>query len=312
MKFVTLNVVPAITTRYVLGTILGVLLFSLSLFAQANFGRILGTVTDQTGGVLAGATVSIIDTQRGLARTLTTDQAGEYNAPTLTPSTYTVRVEASGFKMLDRQNVLLEVGKEIRVDLTPEPGSQTQSVTITEAIPLVDAASATLGGTVSNADINEMPLNGRNYQQLLGLRPGVMTQAGGSPWTQSTNNSRPDETVWLLDGVVNANFFDARPIAGMPSPFTDGATILPVDAIQEFNLEENPKAEYGWRPGAIVNVGIRSGTNAFHGSAYAFGRNADWAARNFFNPPPNEKLLTQLEQFGGVVGGPIKKDKLFF
>src|SRR6266849_7061039 len=141
MKFVTLNVVPAITTRYVLGTILGVLLFSLSLFAQANFGRILGTVTDQTGGVLAGATVSIIDTQRGLARTLATDAAGEYNAPTLTPSTYTVRVEAKGFKRLDRQNVVVTVGQEVRVDLTPQPGDQTQTVTVTEAIPLVDTTS---------------------------------------------------------------------------------------------------------------------------------------------------------------------------
>src|SRR6266446_4030712 len=292
-------------------TSIGVLLFSLSLFGQAN-GRILGTVTDQTGAVLAGAKVSVIDTQRGSARSLTTDQAGEYNAPNLIPGAYTVRVEVQGFKTLDRQNVLLEVGKEVRVDLTPEPGAQTQSVTITEAIPLVDAASATLGGTISNSDINDMPLNGRNFQSLLGLRPGVMAQAGGTSWTQSTNNSRPDETVWLLDGVINANFYDNRPIAGMASPFTDGATILPIDAIQEFNLEENPKAEYGWRSGAIVNVGIRSGTNTFHGSAYAFGRSADWAARNFFNPPPQEKLLTQLEQFGGAVGGHIKKDKLFF
>src|ERR1700757_2262315 len=97
---------------YMLRTILGVLLFSLSLFAQANFGRILGTVTDQSGGVVPGATVSITDTQRGLARTLTTDAAGEYNAPTLIPGTYTVRVEAKGFKTMEHQNVLLEVGKE--------------------------------------------------------------------------------------------------------------------------------------------------------------------------------------------------------
>ena len=260
----------------------GVLLFSHSLFAQANFGRILGTVTDQSGAVIAGAKVSVIDTQRGLARELTTDQAGEYNAPTLIPGTYTVRVAAPGFKVLDRQNVLVEVGKEIRVDLTPEPGSQTQSVTITEAIPLVDTTSATLGGTVSNAEINDMPLNGRNYQNLLNLRPGVVIQPGGGPWTQSTNGIRPDETAWMLDGVINANFADARPVANMPSPLTDGAVILPIDAIQEFNLEENAKAEYGWKPGAVVNVGIRSGTNAFHGSAYAFGRDVDWDARNFF------------------------------
>jgi hypothetical protein len=297
---------------HMLGTILGLLLFSLSLFAQGNYGRILGTVTDQTGAVLPGAMVTVIDTQRGPARTLNTDSAGEYNAPNLIPGTYTVRVEAKGFKALNRENVVLEVGKEVRVDLTPQPGEQAQTVTVTEAVPLVDAASSTLGGTLGNAEVNDMPLNGRNYQNLLALRPGVQIQPGGSPWTQSTNNSRPDDTVWMVDGIINANFVDYRPIAGMPSPFTDGATILPIDAIQEFNLEENPKAEFGWRPGAIVNVGIKSGTNTMHGSAYAFGRSLDWAARNLFNPGPTEKLPTELEQFGGVAGGAIRKDKLFY
>ncbi|HEV2198179.1 MAG TPA: TonB-dependent receptor [Bryobacteraceae bacterium] len=302
-----------------LATTLGVLFLSVSLFAQGNFGRILGTVTDQTGAVLPGATVTVMDVERGLNRTLTTDAAGEYNAPNLIPGNYTVRAEAAGFKRLDRQNVLVEVGKEVRVDLTPQPGEQTQTVTVTEAVPLVDAASATLGGTLNNAAINDMPLNGRNYQNLLGLRPGVFVQPGGSPWTQSTNGSRPDETVWMLDGIINVNMFDYRPVSTMPSPFTDGATILPIDAIQEFNLEENPKAEFGWRPGAIVNVGIKSGTNTLHGSAYAFGRTGDWAARNFFNPGPvgacptcNNQQPTELEQFGGVVGGRIIKDKLFF
>src|SRR6201984_1290862 len=209
---------------------LGALLFSVPLFSQGNFGRILGTVTDQTGGVISGATVSVIDKDRGVARTLTTDDAGEYNAPTLIPGTYMVRVEANGFKRLERPNVVLEVGKEIRVDLTVQPGEQTQSVTVTEAIPLVETTNATLGGTLNNTDINDLPLNGRNYQSLLALRPGVMLQPGGSPWSQSTNNIRPDETGWMMDGVINANFYDGRPIAGMPSPPTDGATILPTAA----------------------------------------------------------------------------------
>jgi hypothetical protein len=133
--------------------------------------------------------------------------------------------------------------------------------------------------------------------------------------------------VWLLDGILNVNWFDARPINNMPSPFTDMATVLPVDAIQEFNIEENPKAEFGWKPGAVVNVGVKSGTNNLHGNAYAFGRDDSFDARNYFNPAPDgngncvlnptfpaacTKTPVQFEQFGGVVGGPIIKDKLFF
>ena len=299
----------------------GVLLLSLPALSQGNLGRIMGTVTDQTGGVVAGATVTVIDTARGVTRTLTSDDAGEYNAPNLTPGNFTVRAEAKGFKKLERQNVDVGVGKEVRVDLVVQPGEQEQTVTVTESVPLVETTNATLGGTLDNADIVDMPLNGRNYQNLLGLRPGVMVQPGGGPWTQSTNGVRPDESAWMVDGVINANFFDARPILGMPSPITDGATILPIDAIQEFNTMENPKAESGWKPGAVVNVGIKSGTNQIHGSAYAFGRDGSWGARNAYNiaplaggcPTPScDKLEVALKQFGGVVGGPIIKDKLFF
>src|SRR5437667_2586778 len=136
-------------TTCVFSTTLVVLLFSFALFAQGNFGRILGSVKDPTGAVLPGATINIIDTQRGLARTVTTDEAGLYNAPTLIPGTYTVRVEFPGFKTLDRGNVLVEVGSEIRVDLTIEPGAQSETVTVNEAIPLVDATGSTLGGTLS-------------------------------------------------------------------------------------------------------------------------------------------------------------------
>lgn len=310
----------------------GVLLLSLPAFSQGSTGRILGTVTDQSGGTVAGATVSVVDTERGVTRTLTTDDAGEYNAPNLTPSTYLVRAEAKGFKKLERQNVILEVGKEVRVDLTVQPGEQEQTVTVTEAIPLVETTTATLGGTLENADISNMPLNGRNLESLLALRPGVMMQAGGGPWTQSTNGIRPDETTWMIEGVINSNWYDSRPIAGTPSPITDGATILPIDAIQEFNTMENPKAEYGWKPGAVVNVGLKSGNNGFHGTAYGFYRSSAWDARNYFNPAPESsgtceqdpsapaaaqaitcgKTPAQLRQYGAVVGGPIIKDKLFF
>ena len=311
-------------TAQLLGGLLAVVLFCMPAFPQGSTGRILGTVTDQSGGVVSGSTITVIDTERGVTRTLTTDDAGQYNAPNLTPGNYTVRVEAKGFKRIERQSVTVEVGHEVRVDLTLQPGEQNQTVTVTEAVPLVETTNATMGGTLENADIVDLPLNGRDYQNLLGLRPGVMLQPGGGPWTQSTNGVRPDESVWLVEGIINENFFDGRPIINMPSPFTDGATILPVDAIQEFQLQENPKAEYGWKAGAIVNVGIKSGTNSLHGDMYAFGRYQGWDARNYFNVDPVSGTCSlgaaafcnqtpaQLKQFGAVVGGPIKKDKLFF
>lgn len=308
----------------VLGITLGALLLCAPLFSQGSFGRILGTITDQSGGVIAGATVTVVDQDRGVTRTLTTDEAGAYNAPNLTPGAYKVRVEAKGFQAIERQNIDVGVGKEIRIDLTPQPGEQQQTVTVTEAIPLVETTNATLGGTLNNADIADLPLNGRDYQNLLSLRPGVQLYPGGGPWTQSANGTRPDESVWMVDGVINFNGFDSRPIENMPGPFQDGATILPIDAIQEFNLMENPKAEYGWKSGAVVNVGIKSGTNTIHGSAYDFYRTSNWDARNYFNVgsvngqcitgPPASCVQTSvdLKQFGGVVGGPIKKDKLFY
>jgi hypothetical protein len=310
-----------------LGGVLGVLLLCLPLFSQGSFGRILGTVTDQSGGVISGATVTVMDTDRGVTKSFVTNDAGEYNAPTLNPGSYKVRVESKGFKTFERQSIVLEVGREIRIDAALLPGAVSDTITITEAAPLVETTNAVLGGTINNADLNDMPLNGRNYQNLVSLRPGVALQPGGGPWTQSTNGIRPDETVWMVDGVINTNMYDARPILNMPSPFSDGATILPVDAIQEFNTEITPKAEYGWKPGAVVNVGVKSGTNQFHGDAYGFYRSAAWDARNLFNPTIESapetcaptatpaacaKTPVQLKQFGGVLGGPVKKDKLFF
>jgi hypothetical protein len=307
-----------------LGRVVALLVLCLPAFSQGSFGRITGTVTDQSGGVIAGATVTVIDTERGVNRTLTTDDAGEYNAPNLTAGNYTVRADARGFKRIERQGIALDAGHEVRIDLTAQPGAQNQTVTVTESVPLVETTNATMGGTLESADILDLPLNGRDYQNLLGLRPGVMLQPGGGPWTQSTNGVRPDQSVWMVEGVINANFYDGRPVINMPSPFTDGATILPVDAIQEFNLMENPKAEYGWKSGAVVNVAIKSGTNELHGDAYAFGRYQGFDARNFFNVANPisgcpivvsgacQQTPAQLKQFGGVVGGPIIKDKLFF
>jgi hypothetical protein len=288
------------------------LLVSLPMFAQGSAGRILGSVTDQSGGVLAGATVTVLDVQRGIPRTLITDQSGEYVAPSLLPGTYTVRAEFKGFKTVERQKIVLEVNQDIRVDLALEPGEQTQTITVTEELPLVETTNATLGGTLSNETINDLPMMGRSYQNLLTLRPGMMIYPGGGGWTMSTNGSRPEENQFILDGLTNDNPLQGLTIINGPGVAGDAATIMPIDAIQEVRIEENPKAEYGGKPGAVVNVGIKSGTNSIHGTAYAFGRDSAMDARNYFDDTSLPKRAVALEQYGATVGGPLKKDKLFF
>ncbi len=278
----------------------------------SSTGRILGAVTDQTGGVVAGATVTVTDTQRGTSRTLTTDDAGEYNAPELIPGAYTVKAEFKGFKATERQNIGVEVGKEYRVDLTLQPGEQTEKVTVTEALPLVETSSAVLGGTISNQLIGDLPVQGRNFQKLLELRPGVYLSPGSGKWSQSSNGMRHEHNVYILNGIDTIEGFSSQSVLNASPVFGDATSILPIEAIQEFNTEQVPKAEYGWKPGTIVNVGLKSGTNSLHGTAYAFGRDDALDAKNPFIQAGTAKQTTAIEDFGGTVGGPIKKDKVFF
>jgi len=280
--------------------------------AQTNAVRVLGSVTDQSGAAVSGATVTITDVQRGAARVLTTDQAGAYIAPDLPAGSYKVRVEAKGFKSVERLNIELEVAKDVRIDLTLQPGEVAETVVVTGEIPLLDTTSATLGGTLSNKEINDLPLQGRNYENLLQMRPGVVRYPGGGFSTTSTNGLRAEDNAYLIDGLFNSEPFSGQSIINGAGIVGDSATILPVDAIQEFNVQENPPAEYGWKPGAVVNVGLKSGTNTLHGTAYAFGRDTPLDARNYFNPVTQAKNPRNLEQFGGTAGGAIIKDKLFF
>ena len=159
----------------ILLTFVALLLISSPVFSQGSLGTIQGGIFDSSGGAMAGAKVTITDVARGTTRTLTTDDSGQYVAPSLTAGTYTVKAEAAGFTSTERSNVLLEVTRTVRVDLTLSPGSQTQTVTVTEEIPAIDTTSATLGGTLTNQSIVSLPLNGRNFLQLLELRPESWT-----------------------------------------------------------------------------------------------------------------------------------------
>jgi Carboxypeptidase regulatory-like domain/TonB-dependent Receptor Plug Domain len=291
---------------------LTLLLFSVSLHAQSTTGRILGTLTDQSGAAVSGATVVVTDTQRGTSRTVVTDTSGGYAVPDLQPGTYKIQVKSKGFKVEERPNVRIEVASDVRADFTLQPGQVTEIVTINEEVPLVNTTSATLGGTLSNQEISDLPLNGRNYQNLLQLRPGVMRYPGGGFSTTSANGLRAEDNAYLIDGLYNTEPFSGQGVINGSGIVGDSATILPIDAIQEFNVLQNPPAEYGWKPGAIVNVGLKSGTNALHGTAFAFGRDGAMDARNYFNVAPAAKVGRSLEQFGGSLGGVIIKDKAFF
>ena len=296
----------------ILGATIGLFLICSPAFPQGNAGRILGTLTDQSGGVLVGATVTVTDTQRGTTRTLTTNQSGEYNSPNLLPSTYTVRAEAMGFKTIERLGILLEANQELRVDLVLQPGQQTQTITVTEALPMVDTTNAELGGTLQSDIIDSLPMNGRNFQNLLQLTPGVMIYPGGTSYSESTNGLRSHQNLYLVNGVFSSTPWDGQSVMNSSLHAGDAGTILPVDAIDELKTEENPRAEYGWKPGAIIDIGIKSGTNTLHGTAYAYGRDTALDARNYYDVAAAPKAEVGLEQFGGTIGGPIKKDKLFF
>ena len=282
----------------------------LPLFPQASQGTIQGVVLDSSGGAIPGATVEVIDVARGITRGLVADGAGQYVAVNLTPGTYTVRAGAKGFRTVEHTGVLLQVGQNVRVDMVVQPGEQTQTVTVTEEISSIDTTDATLGGTVSNESINALPLNGRNFQRLLQLRPGVVTTVGGGAGSASTNGRRSGDDILLVEGLPALGQATGGSLLNNVYKGGDSSSIVPIDAIQEFNTSQNPKAEYGWKAGSVVDVGVKSGTNSLHGTAYAFGRNASATdAANYFTGTVTPAAL---EQFGATVGGRIIKDKLFW
>jgi hypothetical protein len=284
---------------------------SLSSFSQGSQGTIQGGVADSSGGAIVGAKVTVTDVARGVARNLTTDDAGQYVAPALTAGTYTVRAEAGGFNVLERNNVLVEVGQNVRVDLVLSPGANTQTVTVTEEIPAIDTTSATLGGTVSNQSILALPLNGRNFFRLLELRPGIVTVPGSRSGSSTSNGRRTGSDVILVEGLTEFDMTTSNNIInGAGEGSGDSSSALPIDAIQEFNTQQNPPAEYGWRDGSVVNVGVKSGTNDLHGTAYAFGRDA--SATDASNDFTHVITPATLEQFGATAGGRVIKDKLFW
>jgi hypothetical protein len=282
-------------------------------YGQAN-GSFLGTVSDKSGSAIVGATITVTSQGTGAVRQTTTDEAGHYVVNLLPVSVYTLRVDFKGFGSAESKDVKLQVDEQRELDFSLSPASVSTSVEVTANEVAVETANPSLGQVITSQQVSQLPLNGRDFVQLATLTPGTIqetnpnsffTQAASSevaargPFSLSVGGSRPNSTDWLIDGVDN-NELTAGGIAILSS----------IDSIQEFKvLTYNYSAEYGTRAGPTVLLTTKSGTNDFHGSLYEFFRNTDLDARSFF-ATSTEKF--NLNQFGGSLGGPIRKGKTFF
>ena len=286
-----------------------------SLPAQVS-AALSGTVTDPSGGVVAAAAVTARNTDTGTVRDTVTDSAGNYRMPSLAVGDYEIRAAKPGFAEAVRTGVRLVVGQDATVDLSLRVGESRQQVTVDADAPLVNVATEDITGLVDERQVRDLPLNGRSYDELLTLNPGVVNftweKIGGVGVSNSTagNNfavegNRPQQNLFLLNGV---EFTGAAENNMQPGGVSQ--ELLGVDAVREFNvLRDSYGAEYGKRPGAQVLIVTQSGSNQWHGSLYEFLRNNAFDARNFFDGSSAPGF--QRNEFGGASGGPIQKDTTF-
>jgi hypothetical protein len=294
--------------------VVSLLLFAASaerVYGQAATASITGTITDTSGAAVPGANISAKNNGTGITRTTTSDNQGRYNLPDLAIGDYDVQSAKTGFQSVVRKGIVLTVGAEPVLDFQLPVGQTQETVNVQASVSQVETETSTLSSLVGESQMRELPLNGRNFEQLILLAPGAISYpAGGSSAlvgraaTFSISGARPEGHAILLDGENLQDWWQRGSGANVTG------TQLGIEAIAEFQTMTNTySAEYGGN-GAVVNAVSKSGTNSFHGSAFDFLRNSKMDARNFFDrnsPPPFRK-----NQFGGSVGGPIKKDKLFF
>ncbi len=276
-----------------------------------------GQVKDQSGSTVASATVTARNTDTGLDRTTTSDSEGRYLLYALPLGQYEVRADKQGFAEEVRTGVHLVVGQEAKVDLVLQVGRVNEVVRVTEDTPMVSTTASDISGLVGEQQVKDLPLNGRSFDLLLPLNPGVVNftseKTGGTGISNSTNannfainGNRPQQNLFLLNGVEYTGAAENNMQPGGTS-----GQLLGVDAVREFNvLRDSYGAEYGKHPGAQVLIVTQSGTNNWHGSAYEFLRNNDLDSRNFFDL--KGAPLFQRNQFGASLGGPVQKDKTFF
>jgi hypothetical protein len=283
---------------------------SVPAIAQVTTATVLGTVTDASGAAIPEAAVQVKNVATGVTQSTASDGQGRYNVPSLVPGDYEVQATKMGFQTTVTKGIVLTVGGQSVVDFSLPVGQSQQTVTVEANATQVDTTSAAVSNLVEQTQMRELPLNGRNFQQLITLAPGVTvaqtstTQFYGKGDTYSIAGSRPEGQAFLLDGVDQTNFFDHGTGAGVLG------TSLGIDAIGEFQTLTNTYSAQFAGDGAVINAVSRSGTNGFHGTAFEFLRNSDLDARNFFDGHVIPAF--RRNQFGGAIGGPVKKDKAFF
>jgi hypothetical protein len=284
------------------------LAFPALLSAQGTGGRILGRVADPSGAVLGGVSVTATNEATGVTRNTKTNDTGDYVFPDLPVGTYTLSFELSGFKKELRRSISLDINQVITLNMTMQLGAAQEVVDVTSEAPLVDTTSTQLGAVVNNRSVNELPLNERDTYQFLQLQPGVQSQLGSSGST--FYGSDKAGSVSVNGGRGRANNFNVNG-GDANDQFVNLPTVQPTpDAIEEFRVITNTfDAEYGRNSGAVVNVVTKSGTNSLHGNVYEYFRNTVLDGKGFLN---TTRPQWNQNQFGGTLGGPIKKDRTFF
>jgi outer membrane receptor protein involved in Fe transport len=288
-------------------------------WAQTFRGTILGTVTDSSGAALVGATVTIHNVDTGIDRITQTNTDGSYLVPELQIGTYTVSVSMSGFQKAVTTGVVVDVASEKRIDAVLKPGQVNQQILVAgEDLPQVDSTNDTLGGTLTQDTVKDLPVNGRDYTKLIYLTPGVagspdqISDSPGSYGTFSMNGARGRANNFLLDGTDMNDGYRNDPAINEAGVFGTPATILPIDAVSELKVLSNYQAEYGRNAGAVINIVTKSGQNQFHGDFFDYFRNNALDARNYFDPVGTAQAPFHNNQYGAALGGPIIRDKTFF
>jgi Carboxypeptidase regulatory-like domain len=272
---------------------------------QTFRGAISGSVTDQTGAVLSGAHVRAENQDTGLVRELTTGSNGDFALQDLPLGKYTVTVSQTGFQTVRVENLNVAVGAVTALPVKLDVARQATSVEVVSAPVALETESTALNSVVSNTAVQNAPLNGRDFRQLINLAPGV-NGAG------SLNGGRSDQTNWQIDGADNNDLWHNSVAVNQGGVSGIAGTILPIDAIDQFSVQSSGNAESGRNGAGAVNLVIKSGTNTVHGSLYYFNRNDALAAQNPFAPVGAAKGKLKNNQFGGSLGGPIVKNKLFY